>query len=205
MVTKNNINILICGDSFAVDYTQIDPTKSGWSSMLANEYAITNCAQAGVSEYKILKQLEQQNLDEYEVIIVSHTSPLRVYIKDNPMYLNNQLYSNADLIYSDVLSHYNSDTDNIMLQTAKNYFEIIFDQDYYQDMYFLLVDKIKKLTHQHKCLHLLTIFDQGVDVQPCLNLKQQFKFKQGTPNHYSNKDNIKICNLVKDWIASTHV
>lgn len=199
----NSTKILICGDSFAVNYTPDDPTAIGWSAMLANEFSITNSAQAGISEYKILKQLKQQNLDNYDAIIVSHTSPFRVHIKDHPLYQNSTLYKNADLIYNDVLAHYNSNPTSVVLSTAKNYFENIFDEDYYYDMYLLLVNEIKSLTQNYRCLHLLTIFD-NVDIEPVLNLKKKFKFKQGTPNHYSNKDNIEIFNLIKNWIVQSH-
>lgn len=199
----DHTKILICGDSFAVDQTAFDPMEIGWSSMLAKDFLITNSAQAGISEYKILKQLTEHNLDDYDIIIVSHTSPYRVHIKNHPLYQTNQRYKNADLIYNDVLAHYNNNPRDAILSVAKNYFENIFDQDYYHDIYFLLVNEIKKITHGRRCLHLLTMFDQGLDITPVLNLKQKFKFKQGTPNHYSNKDNIEIFNLIKNWIRQT--
>ena len=48
-------NILICGDSFAADWTKkYDGT--GWVNMLTKDHTITNIAEAGVSEYKIYKQ-----------------------------------------------------------------------------------------------------------------------------------------------------
>ena len=204
-MVSNEIKILICGDSFAVDYTVIDKNRAGWSSMLAKDFTITNCAQAGISEYKILKQLEQQNLDQYNAVIVTHTSPYRVHIKSNPMHLNSDLHKNADLIYSDVISHYNDNTSNTILKTAKNYFEHIFDDEYYQDIYYLIVEKIKTLTQNHQCLHVLPIFNQGMNVQPCLDLKKQFRFKPGLPNHYSHSDNIQIYHLVKNWVDHNHV
>ena len=58
--------ILVCGDSFATDHSVNDPVAIGWSSMLANLYDVTNCAQAGVSEYKIIEQIKNQNLNYYK-------------------------------------------------------------------------------------------------------------------------------------------
>ena len=51
------MKILICGDSFAADWTVKYPGQ-GWPNMLAEIHEVTNLAQAGCSEYKILKQLE---------------------------------------------------------------------------------------------------------------------------------------------------
>lgn len=202
---SNDVKILICGDSFAVDYTVVNKNDAGWSSMLTNDFTVTNCAQAGISEYKILKQLENQILDNYTAIIVTHTSPYRVHIKSNPMHLNSDLHKDADLIYNDVISHYNDNPSNTILKTAKDYFEHIFDDEYYQDVYYLIVEKIKTLTRDHRCLHLLPIFNQGMDVQPCLDLKKHFKFKPGLPNHYSPSDNKQIYNLVKKWVETGYV
>jgi hypothetical protein len=197
--------ILVCGDSFATDHSVNDPVAIGWSSMLANLYDVTNCAQAGVSEYKIIEQIKNQNLNDYDAIIISHTSPYRVYIKEHPVYQNNNVHKYTDLIYNDVLHHYNINSDNILLESAKNYFENIFDENYYQELYYMMIEQIKKLISGHRCLHLLTIFDQGVELDPVLNLKTQFRFKQGTPNHYSYKNNVKICNLVAQWINTGYV
>ena len=52
------------------------PGENGWSK-LAKQHDVTNVAQAGVSEYKILKQLHNAELKDYDAIIVSHTSPSR--------------------------------------------------------------------------------------------------------------------------------
>ena len=156
-MSKGNIKILICGDSFAVDYTVVNKNDEGWSSMLANDFTITNCAQAGISEYKILKQLERQNLHNYNVIIVAHTSPYRVHIKSNPMHLTSPLHKNADLIYNDVISHYNNNPNDNILKTAKDYFEHIFDDEYYQDVYYLIVEKIKKFLDGNICRKKITV------------------------------------------------
>ena len=47
--------ILICGDSFAADWSKKYEGK-GWVNMIENDHVITNIAEAGVSEYKIYKQ-----------------------------------------------------------------------------------------------------------------------------------------------------
>jgi hypothetical protein len=47
--------ILICGDSFAADWSK-KYNSIGWVNMIENDHIITNIAEAGVSEYKIYKQ-----------------------------------------------------------------------------------------------------------------------------------------------------
>ena len=52
------MKLLVAGDSFAAEW----PGNSGWVKLLAQEHPVTNVAQAGVSEYKILKQVQNENL-----------------------------------------------------------------------------------------------------------------------------------------------
>ena len=197
--------ILICGDSFAVDYKKINGTTVGWPSRLAETHTITNRAQAGVCEYQILKQLERENLNNYDAIIVSHTSPNRVYIQQHPVYKNNILHQHADLIYSDVLYHLEKEPNNVVLNAAKEYFENIYDQDYQEDLYFLIVDRIQELLNSHLSLHLTTLFDKkSSKFKNHLNLFKICKISPGNINHYDEVDNNKVYNLVNDWI-NNHV
>ena len=43
------MKLLVAGDSFVAEW----PGDEGWVKLLANDYDVTNVAQAGVSEYKI--------------------------------------------------------------------------------------------------------------------------------------------------------
>ena len=103
--------ILIAGDSFAANW-RIKHNGAGWVNLLENDYDVKNIAQAGVSEYKILKQIEQENLDNFDMIVISHTSPNRVYITEHPAYNLNPLHRCADLIYSDVKHHLKKNKSN---------------------------------------------------------------------------------------------
>ena len=49
------LRILIAGDSFAAEW----PGNNGWVKLLSQKFSVTNVAQAGVGEYKILKQLKK--------------------------------------------------------------------------------------------------------------------------------------------------
>ena len=68
------MKILVAGDSFAAEW----PGDDGWVKLLAHSHEVTNVAQAGCGEYKIFKQIQKANLDEYDCVIVSHTSTSRV-------------------------------------------------------------------------------------------------------------------------------
>ena len=66
------------------------------------DYNVTNVSQAGVSEYKILKQVEDHLYsNDFDLVIVCHTSPYRVHTPEHPVH-NSGLHKDCDLIYSDV-------------------------------------------------------------------------------------------------------
>ena len=95
--------ILIAGDSFAADWTvKYKNQGKGWPNLLAEKHDVKNIAQAGCGEYKIYKQLINENLDDFDCIIVSHTSAYRVHTMYHPIHNNDSLHSNADFIYSDI-------------------------------------------------------------------------------------------------------
>jgi hypothetical protein len=194
--------ILICGDSFAVDYSKFSNDLSGWSTLLANDdYAVTNLAQAGVSEYKILKQLESTNLKKFDAVIVCHTSPNRLYIRNHPVYNNNKLHKNSDLIYSDVEWHLKQNPNNKILATAKNYFDNIYDQEHQEDVYRLIQLQIENMLLNFTKLHLTPLYDNNnSQLLDTINLKKLFKVKPGSANHYSDQDNNTIYILIKQWI-----
>ena len=64
------MNILIIGDSWAADWSQKHSQYPGWPNILAEEFNVTNIAQAGVSQYSITQQLKKtpsttQDADDY--------------------------------------------------------------------------------------------------------------------------------------------
>ena len=90
--------ILIAGDSFAADWT-VKHIGGGWVNLLTKDFKVKNVAEAGVSEYKIYKQLLNQNLVDYDHIIVSHTSAYRIPIEEHPIHKDDILHNNCDLIF----------------------------------------------------------------------------------------------------------
>ena len=96
--------ILICGDSFAADWTAKYPVE-GWPNLLAKNYTVTNLAQ-------------------YDYIIVFHTSPNRLYTKVHPIHHQDILHNNSDLLYSDIKEHSKNNPSLLpIVEYFENYFE----------------------------------------------------------------------------------
>jgi len=194
-------NILIVGDSFSVSHSNPSINNYGWSFLLEKNYNITNLSKCGVSEYKILQQLKSTKLDKFNCIIVSHTSPNRVYVDQHPIHDINNMYSEADLIYNDVLWNLKEHPNNVGLAAANYYFDHFYNQDYQELIYRLLQKEITEITKNKLSLHLLTLFDKNIDLfQNSINLYQKIKIDPGNINHYSAKDNQYIFNIINSWI-----
>lgn len=191
--------ILICGDSFAAEWP-VTGTNLGWPLLLKDQYSIVNQANPGIGEYKILQQLINENLSAYSAVIVCHTSPNRVHIKKHPVHKD--FYKNADLIYNDVVEHAAHHAKNLILQTAKNYFELVYDQGYYDDIYRLIQKEIVELTADIRCLHLTPLVDINNDLfTHYLNLQKMCSVAPGDTNHYSAEDNKKVFYAIKEWLG----
>ena len=132
------MKILIAGDSFAAEWPS---AVSGWVNLLSKKYQVTNVAQAGCSEYKILKQIQGQNLKTFDLIIVSHTSPSRVYTAEHPLHKEG-FHKNCDLIATDIsnrVSWFNSS-----LKAAQGWFKYHYDDQYQLDIYSLIRKEINQ-------------------------------------------------------------
>jgi|688.fasta_scaffold137322_3 hypothetical protein len=130
--------ILILGDSFAADWSTKYDSYSGWSNLLRDKFVVTNLAQAGVSEYKIYKQLDTIRwLDSYDTFIISHTSPYRVHTAKHPVHSEDKLHNNADLIYSDIEYHSKRwrNLFNFGLRSAMGFFNHHYDMEYFETTY----------------------------------------------------------------------
>jgi hypothetical protein len=194
--------ILVCGDSFAVNYAEFDKNSHGWSNLLAKDnYDVTNLAQAGVGEYKIFKQLTSVDLEKFDAVVICHTSPNRVYIRQHPVYNDSKLHKNADLIYSDVEWHLEQDKNNRVLATAKDYFDKIYDQLYHEDIYCLIQNQIEYILQAHTRIHLTPLYDKNNNnLTNCINLHILFDVLPGAVNHYSLDDNKQIYSIIKLFI-----
>lgn len=183
------MQILIIGDSFAADWSVRDNSYPGWPNLLAQNYKVTNLAQAGVSEYKILKQILSVNdLSIYNVIVVAHTSPYRVHTRNHPVHAKDQLHKSADLIYADIEYHSNTFYGwvNRSLQAAMQYYRWHFDDEYYESIYCLIREKINSIIGNIPCITIQnfpTTFPYTLDAQSIRNEHP------GTINHMSEIGN----------------
>ena len=193
------MNILICGDSFAADWTTQYPDAQGWPNLLAKEYTVTNVAEAGVSEYKILKQLQSVDLNNYDAVIVSHTSVSRVHIERHPTHSG--LHKNCDLIYTDLI---NTKDKNKVVKAGIDYFKYVFDDAYYKDIYEMLLDKIVNVTLRHDTLHI-TFFDNPVHYPfGCVKLKEIHDTHPGLINHLSDQGNQQAYTRINQWLKNAY-
>lgn len=192
--------LLICGDSFAADYRVADSAHWGWPNLLAGVHQVTNAAQAGVSEYKIIQQLRNHDLADYDLTVIVHTSAFRVHIKHHPLHIKSRLHRNCDLIYSDILASKSSDP---VIQTALQYYHQIYDREYYLDLYKMMLSTINQWCAGHRVLHLCFLDNDCVyPFSDFLDMRDIFQQHPGPVNHLSDTGNFEVFNQIQTWIES---
>lgn len=190
------MNLLICGDSFSAR-----TGKNGWPELLEHEYNVTNISQAGCSEYRILKQIEAVELSLFDVIIINHTSPFRVYIKEHPIHKDDALHHSCDLLYEDVNAH----RKNSVMKIAKDYFENIFDTSHAKDMHELILEKIDLLTATVPTIHCSHLeWDTLHHFENFIYFNDIWKKHQGLVNHYNSKGNEIVYNSIKEKLIKIY-
>jgi len=191
------VKILICGDSFACDWSVKYNDYAGWPNLLAEKFTVKNLAQAGCSEYKILKQIQSQILTEYDLIIISHTSPYRIPVGQHPVHYKDVLHKDSDLLYSDI--KYHSEENNNLLSIV-DFFENYFDSDAFITFHTLLCEKIQLLTKSYNTLHLAHIDWQGLyKFENFLEFNSLWQSNRGLINHYDAKGNQTIAEIIQGW------
>ncbi len=183
--------ILIAGDSFAADWTK-KYNGIGWVNMLNNDYDVKNVAEAGVSEYKIYKQLENEKTDEFDYIIISHTSPYRIPVEKHPIHYGDILHNNCDLIYSDLKSY----ESNKLAKIAVDFYENLFYHEYYEFVNDLLIKNI--LTKYKESINI-NFFDK-CNYDNIHNMKTIYQKNKGLINHMNEKGNNMVYKKIKKII-----
>jgi hypothetical protein len=189
--------LLIAGDSFAADWTKKYENICGWVNMLESDYDVTNIAQAGVSEYKIYKQLEKIDTTKFEHIIVSHTSAYRIPIEEHPIHKDDSLHDNCDIIYSDAEVH----IENNIMKTAVDFYVNIFHPDYFCFINDLIFKEIQKITPN--AIHI-TFFDNFYD-NNILKFEDIFLSHKGNINHLDEKGNSLFYNTIKNILNEKEI
>jgi len=171
-------NLLIAGDSFSSDWTK-KYKGVGWVNLL-DQFNVTNVSQAGVSEYKIYKQLENQKLTKFDQIIVCHTSPYRIPVQKHPVHANDILHKDCDLIYNDLLDS----KENPLAKVAADFFENFFDLDYAVFVHQLIIDQIK--IKVPTAIHITFFENEQDDIVSFYDIF--FKYR-GLMNHLNDEGN----------------
>jgi len=181
-------NILILGDSFACNW-ESDNNNIGWPNLLKQNFKITNLAQAGVSEYKIYKQLQSVDIDNFDFVIISHTSSYRIPVETHPSYQLGDLHENCDLIFSDIESKRKKYK---VLDTAYKFYKDLFWNEYFEFTSNLIYEKIKEQTSNG--IHI-TFFDKFYD-DSVIKLEHIFKHKRGHVNHLNSDGNREVYEIL---------
>jgi len=187
--------ILIAGDSFSAVWPD---SNTGWVNLLAKDYDVTNLSEPGISEYKILKQIESVNTTSFDVVIVSHTSPSRVHTKNHPIQKSG-FRKNCDLIYHDIENHFNPFNFNLL--SAKLFFRYHYDDEYQIDIYNLIRDKINNLikTKYISISHLEIAAELAIEKYHT-DFSTLWSKERGYTNHYTDNGNKIVYNIIKELI-----
>lgn len=167
--------------------------------MLAHYYDVTNLAQAGVGEYKILKQIESTNIDQYDIIIVSHTSPSRVHTPRHPIHKEG-FHKNCDLLYNDIADR--NSWFNPSLKAAQNWFDYHYDDPYQIDIYNLIRKQINDILCKKNYISIThTEISKDLSIEPNnIDFSNLWKKERGPINHYTVEGNKAVFKQLKDII-----
>ena len=189
------MKVLLAGDSFAAKW----PQENGWPELLAQKHDVTNVAQAGVSEYKILKQIQTSDINYFDRIIVSHTSPSRVHTREHPIHKEG-LHADCDLIYNDIVDR--SNWLNPSLRSAQDWFKYHYDEDYQIDIYLLIRRQIKKALGRSKYISIthMPISTKYAIERDNISFSTVWQQYKGTINHYTQQGNQIVYKEILDII-----
>ena len=190
------MKILIAGDSFATEWSAKYNGYFGWPELLNDNFEVINVAQAGISEYKILKQIELHYNESYDFVIVSHTSPTRVHTRTHPVMFNDLLHRNADLLINDTMSKL--PWFNNSLRAAQGYFKYHYDEQYYNDVYWLLREKIDSILISARVISICNFNE--VYNNETFNFSKYRTSNPGLANHFDDAANILIHRYLERYI-----
>lgn len=189
--------ILIAGDSFSAVWPL---TTNGWADLLSQKYEVLNLSQAGCGEYKILKQIESADLSEFDLVIVSHTSPSRIHTPFHPLHKDG-FHKDCDLLANDICDR--NSWFNSSLKTAQGWFKHHYDEQYQIDIYKLirkrihtLLEKIPYISLTHtEISKMLTVESNNID------FSDLWKRERGNINHYTESGNKIIFETIMEHLG----
>jgi hypothetical protein len=189
--------ILVCGDSFSADWRKRYPDSQGWPTLLESSFEIINRSQAGCSEYRIFLQLTYESFKNFDAVVISHTSPYRLYVKENPIYKNDSLRGDSDFIYSDILDKLK---DFPELQSVADYFEHWADLEHAKFVHSLTCEKITSIIKDADIplINMHHIEWEGLHrFDDVIDFNYLFRSHRGSINHYDDFANREIAMIVE--------
>lgn len=189
------MKILICGDSFAADWSIKYHDYLGWPNILAEEHEVTNLAEAGVSEYKIWLQLTSADLKKFDSVIIWHTSPYRIPVEQHPDHYSDRLHKNCDFLYSDV-----KNSNNIDLKCVTEYYERFYHKEYADFVYDLIIDKQREYMYELFKGQVLHVSVHQLNNLEFISFEKLFNKQCGKINHFSKQGNIEVYKELSKWL-----
>jgi hypothetical protein len=188
------MKLAIFGDSFSARVTH--DNIIGWPIELEQYASIDNFSHSGSSEYRIFEIIKSTNLEKYDKILISHTSPLRMFVRHNPIHQNSQYHKNCDIIFQDIEQR--KDEFSVACQL---FYKHIFDIDYSINMHNLICHEIEQLTNKYNTLHI-THFDYTnlYQFKNFINFYPHWLNNKGPVNHYSKIGNNFVANVICNHI-----
>jgi len=179
---NNLANLYVFGDSFS---TSAHPDS--WTELLRSKYNVFNYSVNGSSEHRIWKNYQKCKPDG--LVLFCHTSPTRIFLKDSTVSKSRELSSHpkCDIIINDVYSKNEQKFIKIL--------ESIWDDDFFEDTYNLLINdmmKIPKSTH-------ITFFNISSIKN---NYHKIWELHKGNINHLSIEGNQLVFNSVASALAN---
>jgi hypothetical protein len=163
--------IWIFGDSFAAS-----SNNSSWTSNIGE---VANFSSNGSSEYRILKNYYSQknSIGPSDTVLFVHTSPTRIFLKDSRSITSRQLDSHpfCDIIINDIVEKKETEYIKIL--------ESIWDDDYFNDMFDLIVDRLITIPNS---IHVTFFETSRNDI---IQLNHIWIANPGNTNHMSDYGN----------------
>lgn len=190
------MKIGLFGDSFGV--AKHTDEFSSWFSLLSAHYDIINHCECGIGEYKILEQLRNSDLEQFDHIIITHTSAARVYVKHNPIHNTSDYHKNCDIIFADIENR----TDQFSV-ACQQYFKYIFDLDYAIDVHNMICKEIQSLIDGKSVTHITHFDYSGLFEFPnIINFHKFYLENKGPVMHYNQSGNMYIYQVLLKELCS---
>lgn len=175
--------IWIFGDSFSAS-----KNPESWVSLL--DQPVNNFASNGSSEYRIYKNYyaERCNIGTSDTVLFVHTSPSRIFLKDDKAMSSRQLESHpsCDIIINDVYEKKEKEYIRIL--------ESIWDDEYFNDVFDLMVDKLQAVPNS---VHLTFFETSRSDI---VQLNHLWTANPGDINHMDKIGNQLVADVINQLI-----